>query len=353
MSQKPTMNDVARLAGVGTMTVSRVLNGSANVSPETAERVKSAIHKLKYRPNEMARALRAMKSKSIGVIVPYLYDPFFATCAHAINVVAKEHGYLVVLTTSDEDADTEYEEARLMVQRHVEGLIVIPASGGPSSLTGPEFDSMHVVTVDRPVPGVRFDSVLVENEAGANLAVQHLIAQHGHRRILCLGMDSSLYTMNARFEGYRKAMIANRLAPEPMIACNTPEAAHAIVKSALQETPRVTAFFTANNLATRYLLAALLENGIDIPGEVALIGFDDVELADILPPKLTVVRQSAHDLGRVAAEMLFDRLKSGTSSSKGKRTVLPVDLILRRSCGCELSANAESLVLAKKESKTA
>jgi LacI family transcriptional regulator len=347
MSQKPTMNDVARLAGVGTMTVSRVLNGSANVSPNTAERVRGAIRKLNYRPNEMARALRAMKSKSVGVIVPYLYDPFFSTCAHAINVVAKEHGYLVVLTTSDEDAATEYEEAQLMIQRHVEGLIVIPASGGQSSLNGREFDAMHIVTIDRPVQNRRFDSVLVENEAGARLAVQHLIERHGHRRILCLGMDSSLYTMSARFEGYRKAMISNRLAPEPMLACSTPEAAHAIVNTALQETPRVTAFFTANNLATRYILAALLENGIDIPGDVALVGFDEVELADILPPKLTVVRQSAFDLGRVAAEMLFERLKTGTFPDKGKRKVLPIELILRRSCGCE-PVNAQDHLPPKK-----
>ncbi len=338
MSQKPTMNDVARLAGVGTMTVSRVLNGSANVSPETAERVRSAIHKLNYRPNEMARALRAMKSKSVGVIVPYLYDPFFSTCAHAINVVAKEHGYLVVLTTSDEDAATEYEEAQLMIQRHVEGLIVIPASG-QSSLNGPEFDNIHIVTIDRPVQNPRFDSVLVQNEAGAKLAVRHLIEQHKHRRILCLGMDSALYTMNARFEGYRQAMTANRLAPEPMLTCSSPQAAQSIVKMALQESPRVTAFFTANNLTTRYLLAALLESGVDIPQDIALVGFDDIELAAVLHPKLTVVRQSAYDLGRVAGELLFQRLNADVLPEKGKREILPVDLIIRCSCGCEPSPN--------------
>lgn len=334
MSQKPTMMDVARLAGVGTMTVSRVLNGSANVAPETAERVQNAIHKLNYRPNEMARALRAMKSKSIGVIVPYLYDPFFATCAHAVSVVAKEHGYLVVLTTSDEDAAAEHEEAQLMVQRHVDGLIIIPAKGGHSSLNSLEFSNIHTVVVDRPVQNPHFDSVLVENEAGSKLVVEHLIECHGHRRILCVGLDSSLYTFNARFEGYRQAMMAHRLAPEPMLTCHTQEEAQAVIRMALNEDPPATAFFTANNLTTRYMLAALLENKIKIPGDVALVGFDDIELADVLQPKLTVVRQPAYDLGRVAAEILFERLQSEKIPEQGRNEVLPVELVIRRSCGC-------------------
>src|SRR6201986_2692128 len=127
MERKPTMNDVARIAGVGTMTVSRVLNGSANVAEDTAKRVYRAIEKLGYRPNEMARALRSLKSRTIGLIVPYLYDPFFAACAHAVNIVAREHGYSVILTTSNEDPATEFAEAQFMLQRHVEGLLLIPA----------------------------------------------------------------------------------------------------------------------------------------------------------------------------------------------------------------------------------
>jgi LacI family transcriptional regulator len=255
--------------------------------------------------------------------------------------VAKEHGYLVVLTTSDEDPTTEHEEAQLMVQRHVEGLIVIPAHGNHSSLNNSEFDNLHIVTVDRPVQNPRIDSVLVQNEAGAKMAVQHLIEKHNHRRILCLGMDSSLYTMSSRFEGYRQAMMANRLAPEPMMLCNSPEAASSIVKMAQQENPRVTAFFTANNLTTKYLLAALLESGCNIPQDVALIGFDDIELADVLHPKLTVVRQSAYDLGRVAAEILFERLQADAFPEEGKREILPVDLIVRHSCGCDHLSNGQ------------
>src|SRR3984957_18450848 len=121
------MADVARLAGVGTMTVSRVLSGTVRVSEETARRVQNAIDQLGYRPIELARAFRGQRSRTIGLIIPYLYDPFFANCAHAVTTVAKEHGYSVISTTSNEDPETEFAEAEQMLQRHVDGLLAIPA----------------------------------------------------------------------------------------------------------------------------------------------------------------------------------------------------------------------------------
>src|ERR1700677_2078503 len=129
------MADVARLAGVGTMTVSRVLSGTVRVSEDTARRVQAAIDKLQYRPNELARAFRGQKSRTIGLIIPYLYDPFFANCAHAVTTVAKEHGYSVVITTSNEDPDTECAEAEQMLQRNVDGLVAIPAPNRESRLS--------------------------------------------------------------------------------------------------------------------------------------------------------------------------------------------------------------------------
>lgn len=123
------MADVARLAGVGTMTVSRVLSGTVPVSEETARRVQRAVEQLAYRPNQLARAFRGQLSHNIGLIIPYLYDPFFANCAHAVTTVAKEHGYSVITTTSNEQPDIEHAEVEQMLQRHVDGLVIIPASG--------------------------------------------------------------------------------------------------------------------------------------------------------------------------------------------------------------------------------
>jgi LacI family transcriptional regulator len=335
MERKPTMNDVARVARVGTMTVSRVLNGSANVTEETAKRVYHAIEKLGYRPNEMARALRSLKSRTIGLIVPYLYDPFFATCAHAVNTVAREHGYSVILTTSNDDPATEYTEAQSMLQRHVEGLLLIPADIRRSRVSQAEFAGTHMVTLDRPVHDARIDSVQVQNQSGAKRAVQHLIQQHGHKRIFFLGFNKNLYTVRARFEGYRRAMLEAGLEPESTFDCSSEEATAEIVSSHLRSENPPTAFFTANNLTTRYTLQALIGGGVRIPEEVALIGFDDFELAEILHPTLTVMRQSASELGRVAANLLFDRIKRDEFPDEGSRIVLPVELVIRRSCGCK------------------
>ena len=345
MTRKPTMHDVARDAGVGTMTVSRVLNGSRHVAEETAERVTRAIAKLGYHPNEMARALRNFKSRTIGLIVPNLYDTFFATCAHAVNQVAREHQYTVLITTSDDKADTEYLEAQQMMQRHVEGLVVIPAGLGSSRLAEPTFFSIPIVAMDRPVTEEKdspadscIDSVVVENEQGSCIAVQHLIEKHGHRRILYLGYKRDLYTVHLRATGYGRAMRAAGLPLDRNFTCNSPETTSAVLKAALAEPEPPTAIFCANNLTTRYALVALSRLGLRVPEDLALVGFDDLEFGDILHPALTVVRQPIAELGQVAARLLFSRLNSDRPLvGEATHAVLGVEFVRRHSCGCAFS----------------
>jgi len=332
--RKPTMNDVAKLAGVGTMTVSRVLNGSATVSEEATARVQAAIEQLDYRPNEMARALRGQRTRSIGLILPYLYDSFFAMCGHAVTTVARQHGYSVIMTTSNEDPDTEYAEAMQMVQRHVEGLVVIPANRGRTRLNRALLGKTPLVALDRPSADPAFDSVLVENHSGSKRMVQHLI-EHGHKSIAFMGLSRGVYTINARFQGYRKAMAEAGLETDACFECETMEATVAAIASRLKQKTPPTAYFTSNTLATRFVFAALLQLGVRIPADAALAGFDDFELADLTSPPLTVVRQPVEEMGRAAAEQLFERLERGETSEAGKRIVLPVELVLRRSCGCK------------------
>jgi len=332
--RKPTMNDVARLAGVGTMTVSRVLNGSAKVSEDASRRVKAAIEQLNYRPNEMARALRCQRTRSIGLILPYLYDPFFATCAHAVSAVAKQHGYSVIMTTSNEDPETEYAEASQMLQRHVEGMIVIPADRGQSQLTRTMLGKTPLVAFDRPLADPAFDTVLVQNQSGSKRMVQHLI-EHGHSRITFMGLSRTLYTINARFQGYRKAMVEAGLESDAFFGCETPESTMEAIQTRLKSKKPPTAYFTSNTLASRYVFAALLQLGVKIPASAALAGFDDFELADLASPPLTVVRQPVQEMGRVAASQLFERLERGEIPQTGNRIVLPVEIVLRRSCGCK------------------
>ncbi len=328
------MKDVAELAGVATMTVSRVLNNSAPVTEETRERVHQAIRQLNYKPNPVARSLRQAKSNSIGIIVPNFYDPFFAQCAHAISLVAKKYRYSISVTISDEDAGIEFAEASLMVLNHVEGLAVIPASVGGSRLNRSEFHATHIVALDRPVKGHRFNSVLVENRRGVEIAVKHLI-EHGHTRIDFLGLAHKLYTFDQRYEGYSDAMRQAGLKPVRYFTCGTEEETCALIRKELSRRDAPTAFFMGNNLVMRHALHSFSRLDVRIPDDVAVAGFDDFEMADIFKPSITVVRQPSHELGRVAAELLFARLADKEVSLSGEQITLPVEFIVRESCGCK------------------
>jgi LacI family transcriptional regulator len=332
--RKPTMSDVARLAGVGTMTVSRVLSGTVPVSEETAKRVQIAIDQLQYRPNELARAFRGQRSRTIGLIIPYLYDPFFANCAHAVTTVAKEHGYSVIITTSNEDPDAEYAEAEQMLQRHVDGLVAIPAPNRESRLSRALFGKTPVVIFDRPVSDPALDVVLVQNAAGARRMTEHLI-EHGHQRITFMGLSRGLFTINSRFLGYRKAVLDAGLKEDAFFGCDAQDNTLRALQDRLQGPNAPTAIFTSNTLATRYVLSALVHMGVKMPNDLAFAGFDDFDMAECTSPSLTVVRQPAQEMGRVAASLLFDRITRGEVPKTGNKIVLPVEIVLRRSCGCK------------------
>lgn len=324
------MSDVAKLAGVGTMTVSRVLNGNVHVTNETRARVQAAIAKLNYVPNEVARSLRDQRTRQIGIIVPNLHDPFFAMCSHSISLIAKEHSYSTLITTSDEDAEIEFVEAKRMLRRHIEGIIVVPASG-KSKLHDPEFENTPMVTLDRPVPRSSFDSILTQNKHGAQLGVRHLI-EHKHRRIVCLGLTSELWTMKERLNGYNAEMKAAKLEPSAYVLTESQAEMSKTVGTLMSGANPPTAFFCSNNLIMRNALHAFSALNIRIPEKIALVGFDDFEMADMLKPAVTVVRQPTDILGRIAAELLFSRL-AGNQPKAAKRIVLPVELIVRDSCG--------------------
>jgi LacI family transcriptional regulator len=335
------MSDVARLAGVGTMTVSRVLSGAVPVSPEMADRVEMAIKELNYRPNELARVFRGQRSRTIGLIIPYLYDPFFANCAHAVTTVAKEHGYSVIITTSDEDTETEYEAAEQMIQRHVEGLVAIPSRYRESRISRALFGRTPVVVFDRPVLDPALDVVTVQNTAGARRMTEHLI-EHGHKRIAFMGLSRSLFTINARFLGYRRALQDAGLEEDAFFGCDSQEGTLQAVEDQWRRPNPPTAVFTSNTLATRYVLTTLTTLGIKIPNDLAFAGFDDFEMAECNSPPLTVVRQPSQEMGRVATSLLFDRIARGEVPQTGHKIVLPVEIVLRRSCGCK---NRSSVVI--------
>jgi LacI family transcriptional regulator len=326
------MSDVAKLAGVSIMTVSRVLNGTVKVSEDAHARVIKAIALLNYLPNEVARSLRISSAHQIGVIVPNLHDPFFAVCANTISLIAKQHGYSTVITTSDEDPAVEHTEAQRMLRRHVDGLIVIPTSHR-SKLRALDFGEMPIVTLDRSIPGGAFDCVLVENKRGAEMATRHLIGLH-HQRILCIGLSAQVWTVKERFDGYCYAMEVAGLKPDTCHIGDSEDEMLGAIQEIFSRSKPPTAIFCTNNLITRNALHSLSALKIMIPHDVALVGFDDFDMADIIKPAITVIRQPVDILGRTAGELLFDRLSSSDNRlKKPRRVVQPVELIIRDSCG--------------------
>ena len=338
MHQPARMSDVAKLARVSSMTISRVLNGSQYVREETRQRVFAAVEKLGYRRNEVARSLRERRSRQIGLLVPNLHDPFFALCAHVVSEEAKSRGYSLSISTTDEDPEAEFSQASRMFLSNVEGLVVIPSETrtGASRLVSPELGTLPMVTLDRPLPrgNGRADTVLVENKQGAQIGTEHLL-KLGHKKIAFLGLAGHVYTIRKRCEGYEAAMEAAKIQPRSMFLNGDAEGTGAELKTLFASKRRPDALFCANNLLTRQVLHFLQTSHID-PPTVALVGFDDFETADLLRPGITVVRQPIEESARLATELLFARLGSGAPPKKGKRVVLPVELIVRGSCGAKL-----------------
>ncbi len=328
MSARPTMKDVAALAGVGLKTVSRVVNNEGSVSPDTAERVHAAIAKLGFRRNEGARLLRQGRTASIGLVLEDVADPFSSILTRAVEEVARRHDSLVFAGSSDEDPVRERELTLAFCARRVDGLIIVPAGDTHSYLVPEIMAGTPAVFVDRPPQDIDADTVLVDNEGGAQTAVEHLIA-HGHRRIAFLGDAPSIFTATARLAGYRAALEAAGLPYDESLTHLAPPTAeairHALARVLAGQDP-ATALFCGNNRVTVQVLRELAKR----PERPALVGFDDFELADVLQPPITVVAQDPAELGRTAAELLFERL-GGDRQGRAKTVRLPTRLIPRGS----------------------
>jgi LacI family transcriptional regulator len=334
---RPTIGDVARESGVGRMTVSRVVNGGKLVSATTAARVRAAIRKLGYEPNEAARILKGQSSRTIGLIVPDLADPFFAICAHAVQQLAAKHGYLTLLLASERDRDSEAKELAMMQSRNIAGILIVPSSPDCiGQLQNVRSRGLPVVMFDRTFPGLDAAEVMVENEQGARRAIQHLV-EHGHQNILCLGYDSQFNSIGLRIKGYENAMLQTGLKPE-LIITDEVSAIGPQLRKRLRSAKRPTALFTLNNVTTINVLRDLQRENVHVPQEVAIVGFDDFEMAPLLNVPLTAVRQPGAELGRTAAHLLLDWIRSRAANVPriNQRIVLPTELVIRRSCGCEV-----------------
>jgi len=303
---RPTMKDVATRAGVALKTVSRVVNDEPGVTPETASRVRNAINELGFRRNDSARLLRKGQTASIGLIMEDIGDPFYSALSRAVEDAAHWNGSLLFTGSSDEDPQREQELVLALCARRVDGLIIIPASGDHRYLLPEIAAGVASVFVDRPAGMIEADAVLADNVGGTRGGVAHLI-RHGHRRIGFIGDDPRIYTAGQRHQGYRDAMAGAGLEVDPSwvaMAKPAPGGIRDALAAMLSGPSPVTALFCGNNRTSILVLREIAR----LRRRIALVGFDDFELADLLQPGVTVVAQNPAEMGRRAAGLLFERL---------------------------------------------
>ncbi len=331
----PTLKDVARVAGVSKSTVSRVFNNSDKVKPETRKAVREAAEKLNYKPSRVARRLRMENGAAnmIGLVIPDIQNPFFADITRGVEDVARANDYALILSNSDEDPQRQQLALDTLRTESVDGVIVPPVEQDDKHVRALVETGIPVVCVDRTLRGVRVDTITSDNFEGAYDAMRHLI-HLGHQRIGFVGGIARISTTHERRRAYAAALTDHDIPLDAALQCEGDsrlESGRKLTSKLLALDNPPTALFTGNNLMTLGAFVALNEHGIRIPDEVAVVGYDDVPWAAALNPPPTVVDQPGYEMGKRAAEMLFQRINRPNQTPT--TVTLHHRLIVRQSCG--------------------
>ncbi|GAB4537558.1 MAG: hypothetical protein Kow0063_24490 [Anaerolineae bacterium] len=341
----PTINDVARRAGVSPVTVSRVINNAPNVSPATREKVEQAIQELGYVPSLAARSLRLKRTRTLALILPDITNTFWTTVARGVEDAAQRREYAVFLGNTDEDAVKQSRYLDSVVGQRVDGVIIAPQSSDARDLAQLRQRNIPTVVIDRRIEGWEVDSVLGDSVSGAMALVQHLIGL-GHRRIAMLSGPVGASTAEDRVAGYCMALSEAGIPLEPALirrgeykSASGEEMTYQVLDAGLQPT----AIFAANNAIAMGVIDALEKRGLRVPQDIALVCFDDFPNVSHLFPFLTVAVQPAYDMGINAAQLLFSRLDNEVTLQP-RHVVLPTRLIIRHSCGSRLDGNSHCML---------
>jgi LacI family transcriptional regulator len=335
-----TIKDIAKKADVSIATVSNVINNSRFVNQERKNRVLQAAKELNYVANAVARGLRMRESKTIGLVISDFTNPFYPDLAKACEDFAQNSGYTLIIVNTNDEKDRMANAISLAREGKVDGLIVASGSVEDHSLLSELVkDGFPLVFAHRYVPGLEIDTVLADNFSGTYSAVRHLLAL-GHKKIAMIsGVDQSSVNID-RIKAFRKAMNDARLniLPEWLISGKSKYQQSYIVANTImnkQQEDRPTAIITAGDIAALGVMDAVKDMGLDIPGDLALIGFDDLFLAAYRTVQLTTVRVPRYDMGQQATRILLDRINR-TGPPGNIKITLPMDLIIRRTCGAHM-----------------
>lgn len=346
--RKPTVHQVAERAGVGSMTVSRVINNNASVRPETRLKVEAAMRELAYVPNAVARSLKGGSTRTLGLVVGDVSNPFFTAMARGLEDVATDAGYSVILCNSDDSPAKEQLYLDVLARQRIDGLVLTPSQSAPDAIAEWSRQIAPVCLVDRAVPALDFraagiDVVRGENRATAHALVEHL-AEHGHTRIGIVNGPLELATAADRLAGYRSALAAKGLRPSARLERHgrfTVDAGREMALDLLRGRARATALFATNNFLALGVLAAATELRLAVPDDVAVISFEDLFHVSAVWPFLSVASQAAAAIGQAAARFVIERIDERRGGAPrrhaalpGRELILPTTISLRRSCGC-------------------
>ncbi len=332
MARKVTILDISRAAGTSPSTVSRVLTGSATVSPEKRAAVEAAISAFNFRPNHIARSLTTGTTFSIGLLLNEINNPFYSAMARGVEEEANRLGYSLILCNTNEDAARERQYLNVLQDKQVDGIILGPISDNAEPILEVSRRT-PVVQVDRQLPTPDLSAVLVDNEAGAYMAVRHLI-ERGRTRIGVLLWDRKIPTLSRRVLGYERALseagIAVDAALEVHVPGLTPKHAADLTVELMTGKAPPTALFALNNVIGMGVFSAIQQLGLRVPDDVALVCFDDLDFFSLVRPSVTAVSQPSFDMGEQAMRLLARQIEEANDYTP-EVIVLPTKLVVRES----------------------
>lgn len=325
-----TIKDVAARANVSTATVSRVLNKNTSVKAYVRQRVEQAIAQLNYQPSRAAKNLRVRRSSVIGLIISDIRNPFYTALVRAVEDVALQNKYAILLCNSDEDPVKERLYVEVLMAERVAGLVIVPSPD--NDLSALQSGGIPTVVFDRAASSPLFDSVVLDNTEGAYLATSHLIGL-GHRRIALIGAPCTVSSGRERQQGYELALRKHGIPANPdliQVGGFKESGGYQATQTFLALTPRPTALLVANNLMALGAVRALQENGLVMPDDMSFVAFDDMSWHTIMRPPITAVRQPTYHMGELAAQLLMRRL-SQAEATPPEHIVLRPELVIRGS----------------------